>query len=76
MKIRQLFYTLLKKGIQKIFFCRGKKFLFPLFSKMCIKKLKCQQQKIWFLVFRFTYLVSVHPMDRTFMFDLSERVSE
>ena len=44
-----------------VFFRRGKKFSFPPFAK----KSKCQQQKIWNLVFRFMYLVSVYPMDRT-----------
>ena len=52
------------RGTRKRFLEGEKSFLFPLFQK-CIKKSKCQQQKIWYLVFSFMYLVSVYPMDRT-----------
>ena len=56
MKIRQFFYTLLKKGDKKMGFFEGEKsFLFPLFQK-CIIKSKRQQQKIWNLVFSFLFL--------------------
>ena len=55
-----------EKGRQESGFLKGEKsFLFPLFQK-CIKKLKCQQQKIWNLVFSLMYLVSVYPMDKTY----------
>ena len=59
MKIRQLFYTLLKKEDKKTFCRRGKK-SFPPFSKV-YKKSKCQQQN---LVFSFMYLGSVYPMKK------------
>ena len=59
------FYTPLKKGDKKCFFRRGNKFSFPPFSKV-YKKLKCQQQKVWNLVFSVMYFVSVYPMDRTY----------
>ena len=53
MKIRQLLYTLLKRGDVETFI------------KHCIKKSKCQQQKFGICFFGFMYLVSVYPMDRT-----------
>ena len=59
-----LLYTFEKGGQENGFLEREKKVSFPLFQK-CIKKSKCQQQKIWNWVSSFMYLVSVYPMNRT-----------
>ena len=53
------YYIKLTLGTRQGFFRRGKRScLFPFFQK-----LKCQQHKIWKLVFSITYLVSAYPIE-------------